>query len=109
MEARQGKGVVVAVIDTGVTKVGDLAETKFVPGYNFVANNANAADDHGHGTHVAGTIAQSTNNKLGVAGVAFQRRDHADQGAVGARLGLGGRASRRASAGRPTTAPRSST
>jgi serine protease len=65
-----GKGVVVAVIDTGVTKVADLAETKFVPGYNFVGNNANAADDHGHGTHVAGTIAQSTNNRRGVAGVA---------------------------------------
>ncbi len=65
-----GKGVVVAVIDTGVTKVADLAQTKFVPGFNFLANNANADDDHGHGTHVAGTIAQSTNNKLGVAGVA---------------------------------------
>jgi serine protease len=65
-----GKGVVVAVIDTGVTKVADLAKTKFVPGYNFLANNANADDDHGHGTHVAGTIAQSTNNGVGVAGVA---------------------------------------
>ena len=65
-----GKGIVVAVIDTGVTKVGDLAQTKFVPGYNFVGNNTNAADDHGHGTHVAGTIAQSTNNSRGVAGVA---------------------------------------
>jgi serine protease len=65
-----GKGAVVAVIDTGVTKVADLAQTKFVPGYNFVGNNADASDDHGHGTHVAGTIAQSTNNKLGVAGVA---------------------------------------
>ena len=66
-----GKGAVVAVIDTGVTKVGDLADTKFVPGYNFIANNANADDDHGHGTHVAGTIAESTNNKIGVAGVAY--------------------------------------
>ena len=66
-----GKGIVVAVIDTGVTKVADLKETKFVPGYNFVGNNDNAADDHGHGTHVAGTIAESTNNKVGVAGVAY--------------------------------------
>jgi serine protease len=66
-----GAGAVVAVIDTGVTKVADLADTKFVPGYNFVNNTADAADDHGHGTHVAGTIAQSTNNKLGVAGVAY--------------------------------------
>src|SRR5207248_2405847 len=66
----QGKGVIVAVIDTGVTRVADLAQTQFVPGYNFVANNEDASDDHGHGTHVAGTIAQSTNNKLGVAGVA---------------------------------------
>jgi serine protease len=65
-----GKDAVVAVIDTGVTKVADLRDTKFVPGYNFVNNNSNADDDHGHGTHVAGTIAQSTNNKLGVAGVA---------------------------------------
>jgi serine protease len=67
----QGKGVIVAVIDTGVSKVPDLADTKFVAGFNFVANNKNAADDHGHGTHVAGTIAQATNNKLGVSGVAF--------------------------------------
>jgi serine protease len=66
-----GKGAVVAVIDTGVTKVGDLAGTTFVPGYNFLANNADADDDHGHGTHVAGTIAQSTNNAAGVAGVAY--------------------------------------
>ena len=67
----QGKGVVVAVVDTGVTKVPDLAGTPIVPGFNFVANNSDAADDHGHGTHVAGTIAQSTHNRLGVAGVAF--------------------------------------
>ena len=66
-----GKGAVVAVIDTGVTKVADLGDTKFVAGYNFVANTSDAADDHGHGTHVAGTIAQATNNRIGVAGVAY--------------------------------------
>jgi serine protease len=67
----QGTGVVVAVIDTGVSRVADLAEATFAPGFNFLANTANADDDHGHGTHVAGTIAQSTNNGRGVSGVAF--------------------------------------
>jgi serine protease len=68
----QGKGAVVAVIDTGVSHVPDLEGTRFVPGFNFVANNDQADDDNGHGTHVAGTIAQATNNDRGVAGIAFQ-------------------------------------
>ncbi|MGB6298143.1 MAG: S8 family serine peptidase, partial [Rivularia sp. (in: cyanobacteria)] len=58
----KGKGVTVAVIDTGVTKVRDLVETEFVKGYDFVNDRENASDDNGHGTHVAGTIAQATNN-----------------------------------------------
>lgn len=70
----QGDGVVVAVLDTGVAKVPDLEQSTFVDGWNFIANNSNAADDHGHGTHVAGTIAQSTNNGVGVAGVAFKAK-----------------------------------
>ena len=66
-----GKGVTVAVIDTGISKGPDLNKTDFVAGYDFVNDRTNAADDHGHGTHVAGTIAQSTNNDYGVAGVAY--------------------------------------
>ena len=70
----QGSGVIVAVIDTGVTKVADLQSTELVSGWNFVGRNSDASDDHGHGTHVAGTIAQSTNNGVGVAGVAYKAR-----------------------------------
>ena len=73
-DAAKGEGVIVAVIDTGVTKVQDLQQTEFVAGWNFVNNTANADDDHGHGTHVAGTIAQSTNNGIGVAGIAYRAK-----------------------------------
>jgi serine protease len=68
----KGAGMTVAVIDTGVTVVPDLEQTKFVKGYDFVNNKEEASDDNGHGTHVAGTIAQSTNNNYGVAGVAYE-------------------------------------
>ncbi len=66
-----GSGVKVAVIDTGIRKGTDLANTCFVAGYDYVNKDTDPTDDNGHGTHVAGTIAQSTNNALGVAGVAF--------------------------------------
>ncbi|ALF51806.1 serine protease [Nostoc piscinale CENA21] len=68
----KGSGITVAVIDTGVTQVRDLKETKFVKGYDFVNDREQATDDNGHGTHVAGTVAQATNNQYGVAGVAYQ-------------------------------------
>ncbi|MBN2372940.1 S8 family serine peptidase [bacterium] len=66
-----GTGVIVAVVDTGIRKGTDLANTSFAPGYDFYNNDSDPTDDNGHGTHVAGTIAQSTNNSLGVAGVAY--------------------------------------
>jgi serine protease len=74
-----GQGVTVAVIDTGVacfdkgpfTRGTDLAGTRCEGGWNFVDDNGEAIDDHGHGTHVAGTIAQTTNNGMGTAGLAY--------------------------------------
>jgi serine protease len=79
-ETTRGKGVVVAVLDTGIAyedhddfrQVPDLKGVKFTEGYDFVNLDRHANDDHGHGTHVAGTIAQATNNGEGVAGVAFE-------------------------------------
>jgi len=73
-----GNGVIVAVLDTGVAYgnhdkfhlLEDLEGVKFTKPFNFVSNNKNAYDDHGHGSHVTGTIAQVTNNGKGVTGVA---------------------------------------
>src|SRR3989338_7164511 len=50
----------------------DLAGACFVAGYDFVNNDPPPNDDNSHGTHVAGTIAQRTNNSTGVAGLAYQ-------------------------------------
>lgn len=69
-----GAGATVAVIDTGVTAVPDLAGATLLPGVSAVPQEPTAEDGNGHGTHVAGTIAQATNNGLGVAGVAPRAR-----------------------------------
>ncbi|MEW5803941.1 MAG: S8 family peptidase [bacterium] len=74
-----GSGVTVAVIDTGVAfenngiyvRAPDFAGTLFKPGWDFVNDDGYSDDDNGHGTHIAGTIAQTTNNLLGVAGIAY--------------------------------------
>ncbi len=49
----------------------DLSMTNFVQGYDFINDDSLPNDENGHGTHVCGTIAQSTNNAKGVAGMAF--------------------------------------
>lgn len=64
-----GKGVKVAVIDTGIDYSHPDLAPNYKGGYNAVTGSADPLDDQGHGTHVAGTIAAVRDNK-GVAGVA---------------------------------------
>lgn len=68
-QTTKGKGVVVAVIDSGVSKGSD-GFFDLAPGYDFVDDDTTPDDGNAHGTHVAGTIAQKANNGVGVVGVA---------------------------------------
>ena len=74
-----GRGVKVAVIDSGIAYMNwrryrrspDFAGTRFAYGWDFVSNNGYALDRNGHGTHVAGTIAEATNNRRYMTGLAW--------------------------------------
>jgi serine protease len=65
-----GQGIIVAVIDTGVAPVKDIGSSRLLDGISFVTDESSWHDANGHGTHVAGTIAQTTNNSYGAVGVA---------------------------------------
>jgi serine protease len=73
------QGVTIAVLDTGVAyrnwksfvRSPDFGRTRFVAPHDFVANNGYPLDRDGHGTLVAGLIAESTNNGYGLTGLAY--------------------------------------
>ncbi len=80
--AAGGKGVIVAVLDTGVAYANrarfrrspDFEPYAFVKGYDFVDHSPYPNDRNGHGTFVAGTIAEATDNKRGLTGLAYAAR-----------------------------------
>ncbi len=57
--------VAVAVIDTGIDYTHPDLAASYAGGYDFVSGDADPMDDHGHGTHVAGTIAAAMDNPTG--------------------------------------------
>ncbi|HEX5307735.1 MAG TPA: S8 family serine peptidase [Solirubrobacteraceae bacterium] len=77
-----GSKVVVAVLDTGVAYANrgkyrrsrDFSKYTFVQGYDFISRTPYANDRNGHGTFVAGTIAEATNNRYGLTGLAYLAR-----------------------------------
>jgi subtilisin family serine protease len=69
---RGSSSVVVAVVDTGVDYGHPDLQELFVPGFDFVNNDADPRDDHGHGTAVAGVIAARTQNHEGQAGMCWK-------------------------------------
>ncbi len=90
--------VTVAVVDTGVNTVSrsyafslwngtafttstvpfapdpDIASTRVASGRDFAFWDGPVLDMVGHGTHVAGTILEETNNNLAFAGIAYNAR-----------------------------------
>jgi serine protease len=74
-----GRGVVVAVVDSGVAyrdrgnfrRAPDLYRGRFVKGWDFVEHDRYPLDLDSHGTHVSGTIAEHVNNKQAVTGLAY--------------------------------------
>lgn len=77
-----GRGVIVAVLDTGVAyenhnqfrRSPDFDRITFVRGYDFISHTTHPNDRNGHGTFVAGTIAEATNNRRGATGLAWGAR-----------------------------------
>ncbi|UTW05606.1 S8 family serine peptidase (plasmid) [Amphritea atlantica] len=73
-----GEGVSVAVLDTGLMSGGPDGINSVCPdalgatgGWDIVNDDSSPVDGDGHGTHVSGTIAQATNNGIGVSGLAY--------------------------------------
>jgi subtilisin family serine protease len=71
---RGSDSVIIAVIDSGVALDHEDLHSKIVRGYDFVNDDDDPYDDHGHGTFAASIAAAETNNGVGIAGVNWNAR-----------------------------------
>jgi thermitase len=65
------KDIIVAVVDTGVDMDHPDLKNQLISGFNTVDKESPPMDDVGHGTHVAGVIGATINNRIGVAGMSW--------------------------------------
>ncbi len=77
------EGVTVAVLDTGIAyrdmgrrflRSPDFSAGQFAKGRDFVDDDRLPLDENGHGTHVAGTIAEKTDNAIALTGLAYRAK-----------------------------------
>jgi serine protease len=77
------EGVRIAVLDTGIAyrnlgkrflRSPDFTAGQFAKGHDFVGRDPYPLDENGHGTHVAGTIAEKTGNGVGLTGLAYNAK-----------------------------------
>jgi serine protease len=76
-------GVKVAVLDSGIAyrrkghrfrRAPDIASNRFLPGRDFIDGDRMPLDLFGHGTHVAMTIGEQTDNRRGLTGIAYRSK-----------------------------------
>jgi subtilisin family serine protease len=66
-----GAGVTVAIVDSGAPAAHpDLAGQLAPGGWDYVHGDGTTVDNHGHGTHVTGTVVALNGNGIGISGVA---------------------------------------
>ncbi len=69
-----GRGVAIAIVDTGIDTGHPDLRANLVPGYNSLTRSSNVKDDNGHGTHCAGVAAAQAGNNEGITGIAPQAK-----------------------------------
>jgi len=63
---------IIAILDSGINRDHPEFTDRVLAGHDFINADDDPADDHGHGTHVAGIAAAALNNEQGGAGICPQ-------------------------------------